>query len=80
MGAATLNVPFELQVWSAERCAAYLEQEKSTFLKRTQFVAGFPARLGIPGQPRWSAKEVAEWALSRQNHGKQSQLPDSVAT
>ena len=27
MGAADLNVPFDLQVWSADRCAAYLEQE-----------------------------------------------------
>ena len=70
MDTVDLQVPFDLQVWSADRCAAYLEQEKSTFLKRTQFAAGFPARLGIPGQPRWSAKEVAGWALSRKNHAK----------
>ena len=62
--------PFDVTIWTAEECAGYLRQEKSTFLKYTQFAAGFPARLEIPGRPRWSAKAVATWALSRQDHGK----------
>ena len=60
------SIPFELVVWDAQDCADYLRQQKSTFLKRTQFSDGFPARLQIPGQPRWAAKDVASWALSRQ--------------
>lgn len=60
-----MTVPFDVLIWSAEECAEYLRQEKSTFLKRTQFLPGFPARLPIPGQPRWQAKEVAAWALGK---------------
>lgn len=60
-----MTVPFELVVWSAEECAEYLRQAPATFLKRTQHIPGFPARLPIPGQPRWQAQAVAEWALGR---------------
>lgn len=74
------EVPFDRVIWNAEKCAAYLDQEKSTFLKNTQFLPGFPPRLLIPGQPRWSAKEVSDWALgSRQDHGKQPQQTESTA-
>lgn len=58
-----LTVPLERQVWSAEQCAAYLGQEKATFLKGTQYATGFPKRCPIPGQPRWPAFEVTKWAL-----------------
>jgi predicted DNA-binding transcriptional regulator AlpA len=58
-----MNVPFNLQIWDAQECAEYLKQEKSTFLKRTQFETNFPRRCPIPGQPRWPAKAVTEWAL-----------------
>lgn len=71
--------PFELTIWTAAECADYLRQEKSTFLKHTQYVAGFPARLEVPGQPRWSAKEVANWALSRQDPVKKPQVAVSKA-
>ena len=57
------QIPFELVIWTAEECAAYLREEKSTFLKATQFAAGFPARCPKPGQPRWPAIAVCEWAL-----------------
>lgn len=80
MNPVELSVPFDRQVWSAERCAAYLEIEKGTFLRSTQFAAGFPKPLEIPGKPRWSALAVSEWALgSRQNHGTRQQVPDSKA-
>jgi hypothetical protein len=61
-------VPFELLIWDAAECAAYLRIEKASFLKRTQFAVGFPRRLDMPGHPRWSAKAVADWAFSRTNH------------
>jgi hypothetical protein len=57
------DTPFERRIWNAQECAEYLRQEVSTFLKRTQYVPGFPARCPIPGQPRWSAKAVTAWAL-----------------
>ena len=55
--------PLERQVWTAEECAAYLRQEKATFLKGTQYLPGFPKRCPIPGQPRWPAWPVTQWAL-----------------
>lgn len=55
--------PFEFEIWDAAACAEYLRQEKSTFLKKTQYAPGFPPRLEIPGQPRWRAAAVAKWAL-----------------
>lgn len=64
-------IPFELVIWDAAECAAYLRQERSSFLKRTQFRDGFPRRLDLPGHPRWLAIEVTAYAAnSRQNHEK----------
>lgn len=60
-----MNVPLELQVWSAKDCAAYLGQSYSLFIKRTQYADGFPARCPIPGQPRWRAGAVIKWALGK---------------
>jgi hypothetical protein len=59
------GVPFERVIWDADECAAYLRQEKASFLKRTQFATGFPPRLDLPGHPRWQALQVTEFALSR---------------
>lgn len=59
-----MNVPFDQQIWTGEECSAYLGQSYSTFMKRTQYLSGFPARCPIPGQPRWRAKSVTEWALT----------------
>lgn len=56
--------PFDRVIWSAEQCAEYLEQSKATFLKRTQYLPGFPKRCPIPGQPRWPALAVTQWAFT----------------
>lgn len=65
-----MTVPFDRQIWTAEECCSYLGQSYSTFIKRTQHLEGFPARCPIPGQPRWPAKAVTDWALgiSRTTH------------
>lgn len=60
-----MQIPFDLVVWNAEECAAYLRQAPATFLKRTQYAEGFPPRLPIPGQPRWQAAAVTAWALGK---------------
>ena len=60
-----MSIPFDRQIWSGIECAAYLGQSYSTFMKRTQFLDGFPARCPIPGQPRWPAKDVTDWALGK---------------
>lgn len=74
-----MTVPFDRVIWSGQDCAGYLGQSYSTFMKRTQYIEGFPARCPIPGQPRWPAKAVTEWALGpRTNHEQASQVPDSV--
>lgn len=74
------EIPFEYVIWDAAMCADYLVEEKATFLKKTQFQPGFPPRCKKPGQPRWQAKAVCEWAIgSRQNHVKDAQEPDSKA-
>ena len=59
----TADIPFDVRIWSAAQCAEYLGQSYSTFIKRTQYLDGFPARCPIPGQPRWPAKAVTEWTL-----------------
>ncbi len=64
----SVTVPFDCQIWSAQDCADYLGQKYSTFIKRTQYIEGFPSRCPIPGQPRWPAKAVTNWALGRANH------------
>lgn len=58
-----MNVPLESQIWSAQQCADYFGQSYNQFIRRTQYAAGFPKRCPIPGQPRWPAKAVTEWAL-----------------
>lgn len=56
------HIPFEYVIWSAEKCAAYLEIEPSTFLKKTRYLPGFPNPRPIPGHPRWRAIDVVTWA------------------
>lgn len=65
-----MNTPFEYVVWDAETCAAYLMQKKATFLKRTQWLDGFPARLPIEGHPRWNAMAVTRWANGITNESR----------
>jgi hypothetical protein len=60
------TVPFEYLIWDAQGCADYLGQSYSQFVKRTQYLPGFPARCPLPGHPRWPAKSVAEWAIGAQ--------------
>lgn len=67
------DVPFDRQVWSAEKCAEFLEISKTHFLNAIRYADGFPAPLPIPPyrvggrerymDPRWSAAAVAAWAL-----------------
>lgn len=55
-------VPFEWQAWTADECAAWLEEAPTYFLSHTRHKEGFPAE--IPGKPnRWRAIEVAKWAF-----------------
>ncbi len=61
-----MEVPFDRQIWTAQQCADYLGQSYSHFAKRTQYQVDFPKRCPIPGQPRWSARAVSEWALGPQ--------------
>lgn len=64
-----MTIPFELVIWDAHQCAEYLGQSYSNFIKRTQYLDDFPKRCPIPGQPRWPAKAVTDWALGiRTNH------------
>lgn len=65
-----VTVPFDKQIWSGQDCADYLGQCYSTFMKRTQYLDGFPARCKIPGQPRWQAKAVTDWALGISNDAR----------
>lgn len=70
---AELDVPFDRQVWSAEKCAAYLEVSKEHFLNCIQHAEGFPKPLPLPAythagkirrmDARWSAAAVSGWAL-----------------
>lgn len=55
------DIPAEYRIWSAQDCATYLGQSYSHFIKRTQYVEGFPKRCPIPGRPRWAARDVMAW-------------------
>ena len=75
-----MTIPFDRVIWNAQQCADYLGQSYSTFVKRTQHLDGFPPRCPIPGQPRWPAQKVTEWALgSRTVHERGLQVPDLQA-
>lgn len=73
-----LEVPFDRQVWSADKVAAFLEISKTHFLNCVQYAEGFPAPLPIPPytvagrqrhmDSRWSAAAVAAWV-----HGESTQ-------
>lgn len=66
------DVPFDRQIWTGQQCADYLGQSYSQFMKRTQFAPDFPKRCPIPGQPRWQAQAVTDWALGlRTNHERE---------
>lgn len=68
-----MTVPFDRQIWSAEKCAEYLDISKTHFLNCVRYAEGFPMALPIPPyqiggkprhmDPRWSAAAVAAWAL-----------------
>ena len=85
----TMNVPVELQIWSADRCAEYLEISKTHFLNCIRYAQGFPAQLPIPTytaggkerqmDPRWSAAAVIAWALCRQEITQESRTPQKAA-
>lgn len=71
-------IPFDQVIWDANECADYLRQSYSTFIKRTQYLPGFPARCQIPGQPRWPAMRVTQWALG--NHEPITNEAESPST
>ncbi|OGT57499.1 MAG: hypothetical protein A3E01_08145 [Gammaproteobacteria bacterium RIFCSPHIGHO2_12_FULL_63_22] len=58
-----MTIPFERVIWDADQCAEYLGLSYSQFIKRTQYLEGFPPRCPIPGHPRWPANAVTEWVL-----------------
>ena len=58
-------VPFEYVIWTAEKCAEYLELSKSRFLRTTRYNNGFPKPVtGDKERPRWLAKEVVAWRIN----------------
>ena len=65
-----MSIPFDRQIWTGQECADYLGQSYSQFMKRTQHLQSFPARCPIPGQPRWPAKAVTDWALGITNESR----------
>lgn len=67
-------IPFDRQIWTAQECAEYLGISYHSFIKRHQHSLGFPKRLDIPGKPRWSAKQVTDWALGGVNEMRTSAL------
>lgn len=75
-----MSIPFDQVIWDAEECAAFLRLSYSTFIKRTQYLDGFPARCPIPGQPRWPAMRVTQWALRGPDHEQITNGEESPST
>lgn len=66
------DIPFDRVIWTAQECAGYLGQSYNQFTRRTQYAEGFPARCPIPGQPRWRAQAVTDWALGESKESRQN--------
>lgn len=60
-----MDVPIELQTWNYAQCAEYFGCTKEHFARRIATRPDFPRRLDIIGRPRYAAKDVIGWALSR---------------
>ncbi len=68
-----MEIPFDRQVWSAEKVALFLDISKEHFLNCIQHADGFPKPLPLPAythagkirkmEARWAAAAVAAWAL-----------------
>lgn len=58
-------IPFDYVLWDAEDCAVYFKISKDLFLRKKRHQPGFPSPVSGDNElPRWSAKQVAEWAVS----------------
>lgn len=66
------DIPFDRVIWSAQQCADYLGESYNQFVRRTQYAEGFPKRCPKPGQPRWRAQAVTQWALGELNDSRQN--------
>lgn len=66
-------------IWDAGDCAGHLKMSRKHFLRTIRFREGFPAQLSwsLAGQPRWSAQDVKDWALLRQNYANEPQATES---
>ena len=64
---AANSVPLELQIWSAERCAEYLNHSDRTFKERISKHHSFPRAVRMPsekglGKCCYYAKDIIEGA------------------
>jgi len=66
------SVPFNVQLWSTEAIAAYLQRPAQVVRERIVCLPGFPAPIRLPvsagskatAHPRWKASEVIAWTES----------------
>ena len=65
------------ELWSAGRCAKFLDYSYDYFRKVIRYQEGVPQPLERPGRERWLSTDWEEWARkSRPNHAKE---PDPLA-
>ena len=67
-----MNLPIDIQLWSATEIAEYLRREERTVAEKIVFLPDFPKPIRIPtpegrkGHRLFKAIEVIRWAESHQ--------------
>jgi len=64
------SVPINLEIWSPEDIAKYMDITKQQFSNKYAVMPDFPEAKRLPtkngkGQLRWMAKDVIEWVESQ---------------
>ena len=76
----TSNFPLAIDLWDAEKIAAYLNISKSRFSNYYATLPNFPAPGRLPsdkgaGRPVWRAKDVIEWVNSNVFESEKNHKP-----
>lgn len=67
-----MNIPAEIDLWSARECGAYIKVSPRQVLERYAPLPEFPRPIRLPsvgggrGRPLYKAREVIAWAEGNQ--------------
>lgn len=78
------QLPLDITLWNATKCADYLDAETKTFANRYAPLPSFPRPIKADtvtgrGNPRWIAQEVIDWFLSHRDEAERRRRPRNAA-